>query len=230
LGHYNRAANFADQALRIRAVKLRPGHLEFAFSWLNLANVPIEQQLYPDAAELLEKTLSVFRASVGEEHEHTAIYLPNFGRLRLAQQRLAEADSCLAQSMSIHNKLSGGTSLNAVFAANHLADVRTEQTQFEESDALLNKSLQVRESKLSPGHPHIALSLTVSAGFAPARVCKLMPEQYYKRALAIRAAALPFQHPHRARLLEDHAALLATTDRSSACSPRTNGGLRREIP
>jgi len=40
-------------------------------------------------------------------------------------------------------------------------------------------------------------------------------EGYYKRALAIREAALPLQHPHRAKLLEDYAALLTASGRSA---------------
>src|SRR5712672_919689 len=57
----------------------------------------------PGAAALLKKALSVFRASLGEEHEHTAICLSNFGKLHLAQRSLPEANSCSAQSMLIHD-------------------------------------------------------------------------------------------------------------------------------
>jgi Tfp pilus assembly protein PilF len=46
-------------------------------------------------------------------------------------------------------------------------------------------------------------------------------EEYYKRALAIREAALPMEHPHRAKLLENYAALLAATGRSAEAADYT---------
>jgi tetratricopeptide (TPR) repeat protein len=154
---------------------------------------------------------------LGPDHPEVSASLMNFAMLQssLGKNREAEADSCLAQSMLIHNQLSGGTSLNAVFAANHLADVRTEQSQFEEADTLLNKSLQVRESKLPPEHPHLALSLHSLGRLRARQGLSADAERYYKRALAIRAAALPLQHPHRAKLLEDFAALFTLSGRSA---------------
>jgi tetratricopeptide (TPR) repeat protein len=93
-----------------------------------------------------------------------------------------------------------------------------EQSRFEEADALVNKSLQVRESKLPAGHPHLALSLHSLGRLRARQGLHADTEQYYKRALAIREAALPLEHPHRAKLLDDYAALFAITGRSTAAA------------
>jgi hypothetical protein len=71
--------------------------------------------------------------------------------------------------------------------------------------------LQVRESKLPPGHPHVALSLHSLGRVRARQGLSADAERYYKRALAIREAALPLQHPHRAKLLEDFAVLLTAS-------------------
>ena len=83
------------------------------------------------------------------------------------------------------------------------------------------RSLQVRESRLPPGHPYLALS-SHSLGRLRERQGQVSEaELFYKQALAIREAALPFEHPHRAKLLEDYAALLAATGRSSEAADYT---------
>jgi tetratricopeptide (TPR) repeat protein len=90
------------------------------------------------------------------------------------------------------------------------------------------RSLQVRESKLPPGHPYLALS-SHSLGRLRERQGQVSEAEFlYKQALAIREAALPFEHPHRAKLLEDYAALLTATGRSSEAADYTAQAAARE--
>jgi tetratricopeptide (TPR) repeat protein len=76
--------------------------------------------------------------------------------------------------------------------------------------------MAIKEKRLSPEHPDIAVSLNNLANLLRTQAKYVEAEPQYRRALAIREKTLGPEHPLVAEVLEDLAKLFRATGRDDA--------------
>jgi len=161
-----------------------------------------------DARHLLEAALKT-AGQLPRYWKMLAFTYDEFASLSIAEGKYAEAEQFRRSGLLLREKFDGPRAAETVIATSSLATLLDD----------LGKS-----TKAEPPHRHAVQMLQGLPGFASEtcnsmnnyarclhKLGRAMPSDVYKRALAIREAALPLEHPYRANLLDDFAALLTAS-------------------
>ncbi len=80
---------------------------DIAVALSEMANIRIVEHKYADAMVLLEQTITISRASLGEAHPSVGIHLRDLARVLLAQLRYEDAVSMFSKAAQILEKALG---------------------------------------------------------------------------------------------------------------------------
>jgi non-specific serine/threonine protein kinase/serine/threonine-protein kinase len=112
--------------------------LEMGYAYTGLA-------LYQQAAELLERSLALRTAVLGERHKDVAGTLVALGLVRLDEARYADAESLFTRAYAVFQGLGLGDSASGLAAARDLGIVYSRQGRFAEAEPLLGRVIRVLE-------------------------------------------------------------------------------------
>jgi serine/threonine protein kinase/Tfp pilus assembly protein PilF len=147
--NYNRAQQCFEEALEIYR---RATVTDIASVLNNLANVFTMRHDYPKAEQLYREAVDKARASYGDSHPKTALYLRNLGDVLRGQDKLDEADAVHSESLAVRANLLGELHPLLADSLERLAIVKNLEQRWPEAEALYRKALILRR-KQAPDEP-----------------------------------------------------------------------------
>ena len=121
-----------------------------------MGNVYAKLGLYPQAAPLLEESLAVRTAGLGERHLDVARSLESLGGLYGRQGRYDEAERLFRRALAIRQSLQGAEHFDVAESLVGLALVEWSRGHYEAFEPLARRVLAIRERRLGPDHPDLA--------------------------------------------------------------------------
>ncbi len=180
---------------------------------LTIGDVYRKLGLFADAEGLLERSLEIRRAELGEVHPDVAASLQALATVYGNQARFEEAGDLQARAIDVEEQLYGREDPRVGRSLTDLGVVLLRGGELNEAQAVLERSLVIKETALGPDDPELATTLTNLASVHRRRRELDDAERLYARALEIREAGLPGDHPDVARSLNSLAMVYSTQGR-----------------
>jgi tetratricopeptide (TPR) repeat protein/tRNA A-37 threonylcarbamoyl transferase component Bud32 len=174
--------------------------------------------LYKEARPLLEETLALRRARLGNGHPDVGASLLHLGALAQAEHR-PEAEALFQEALAIQEKALGPDAAAVADTLNNLGIQAGYAADWDKAEPLFRRALRIREKALGPRDPAVAATLNNLAFVALSKNRPAEAEALLRRGLAIREAALPADHPDLAVNLEALAVLYHNLGRSAEAEP-----------
>ena len=135
-------------------------HLQYAVHLNNLAMLLHEMGQNAEAVELLQQTLQIRQAKLGDKHESVAQCLLNIGSIYYADQNLAAAGPLFRQALDIFESAGGGGQPLTRLARTNLGLTLLAERKFDEAEALLRTDLDWTKKEFGENRKEYAESLS----------------------------------------------------------------------
>ncbi|MEE9503147.1 MAG: serine/threonine-protein kinase [Candidatus Aminicenantaceae bacterium] len=175
--------------------------------------------IYAQAAQILEKSLSLKRKVYGEEHLEVAASLHTLAVLYDTQGKYQEAESLFRQSLAIKEKILEEDHPEVAKSLNSIAVVNWNQGKYTEAEPLFQKSLAIKEKALGPDDPEVGNTLTNLGALYHLQSKFEEAEPLFKRALAISEKVLGQDHPDVAASLNNLGSLYEDMGKREEAEP-----------
>ena len=180
---------------------------------LTIGDVYRKLGLFADAEGLLERSLEIRRAELGEVHPDVAASLQALATVYGNQDRYEEAADHQRAALEIEERLHGPEDLRVGGGLTDLGVILLRGGELDEAQEVLERSLAIKEVALGPDDTELAATLVNLASVHRRRRELDDAERLYARALEIREAGLPEDHPDVARSLNSLAMVYSTQGR-----------------
>ena len=186
---------------------------------------------YDSARPLLERSLAVRRATLGDTHPSVGDSLSHLGDLLYLMGKYEEAEGALRQALAIHDATAGRESAAAATDLHLLGAVLVDRGDPRHGRALFEKALDIRRRVLAPEDPDIAESLSGLAYAASEAGEFEEMERRHGEALALLRKAFGDRHPRIALGLNNLAVAVDNRGRyeEAARLHREALAMRREL-
>ncbi|MFL5587291.1 MAG: CHAT domain-containing protein [Ktedonobacteraceae bacterium] len=114
---------------------------------------------YEQAERLLQQTLDIRRAALGEQHPEVAISLNNLALLYKLVGNYTQGESLYQQALKTWRMALGEEHPHVADALDNLATLYTAMGNYAQAEPLLWQALAIRRKTLGKEHPDVALSL-----------------------------------------------------------------------
>ncbi len=176
-----------------------------------------ELGLYGPARPLLERSVELRTALLGEEHLEVAASLQDLADLY--QRSGGEAEPLYRRALAIREEALGPDHPLVADVLSNLAVLHARRGQFDRAEELLERALSIRERAVGPDHTDVAKALNNLAGVYQYTGRLEEAEPLHRRALEIRTRALPADHPDLAASLNALASLYTAQQRWEEAVP-----------
>ena len=174
---------------------------------------------YPEATELVKRSLALAERQYGPDHPDVGALLNNLATLHQAQGRYLEAEPLFKRALAIAEKARGPDHADVGTALNNLALLYRVQGRYVEAEPLYQRALAVREKALGPDHLDLASSLNNLALLYQARGRYIEAEPLLKRALVVAEKALGANHARVGTALNNLGDLYRVQGRPAEAEP-----------
>ncbi|MCA9716998.1 MAG: tetratricopeptide repeat protein [Myxococcales bacterium] len=197
-GEYDKALDFQQRALQLRARSYGDEHPKVAESLSDLGALLTRLERYDEALASLQRALEIRRAAFGEQHPRVAASLNNLGALYISTGELEAAERAHQQALEIKRQTLGEHHPSVAVTRHNLGWLAHKRERYEDALTQYQAALEILERVVPDDHPDLALTLN-AMGVALKRLGRLDEALVaYRRALEIRARALPEHHPQLA--------------------------------
>jgi tetratricopeptide (TPR) repeat protein/tRNA A-37 threonylcarbamoyl transferase component Bud32 len=115
--------------------------------------------LYPEAAPLVERSMTLRREQFGNRNAAVAESMTELADVYQRQGHYARADTLLRSALELRRELHGARSLEAARTLDRLATVLEQQSRYQDAEPLYREALAIRTERLGPRHLDVAESL-----------------------------------------------------------------------
>jgi serine/threonine-protein kinase len=191
LGRNEEGEGYMRRALVLYEREKGPNDLGLIVPLYRLADaVANDHQDYGEAARLMERSLAIAKASLGEGHPRTAYALEMLGGLESRRGNFAKAEQLSRLSVEIFDRTLGGRAVEVADAHADLAKVYSRVGRWADAEAAERTAITVYKNALGRAHP--------AYGGAIAGLCEIHlhagrlaeAEKECRETLAIRQNAL----------------------------------------
>jgi tetratricopeptide (TPR) repeat protein len=211
---------FLNTSHEINVAELGPDHPDVAANLNDLASLHLTTGHYKQALPLLERTLSIIKAthdadqpSVAASLNNLAFLHQNMGQYRLALPLFEQALSIMEATLDSDHQATVAACLN------NLASLHSAMGQHELALPLQKQALAIRETTLGHDHPDVAQSLCNLASLHQTMDEHTRALPLFERSLKIREVALGLNHPDVAVSLSNLASLHKATGQHDEALP-----------
>lgn len=217
-GEFEQALAACVRSVELSLALFGDAHPSYASTLNNAALLhKVHRQDYDAAAQLYERALHAYAASVGERHTSYLTAASNLALARKKQGRLDEAEQLLTEVVAAHREAAqrakddlsrpGGAADQAAVAAAaalslplassllSLGGVLCDRGSFDRAIALQKESLALLKRRFGIEHPATATAINNLAYTLKSSGDLATAQTLYESALAIRSANLPPSHP-----------------------------------
>ncbi len=166
----------------------------------------------PDAENLVQDSLKIYKQTLGDEHEYAAFCRMGLSLIYKQQGHDEEAGQCFSEC---ERQMKGAARLEYLESFKDighslffLSRQHFRQGRLEDAQVLFRYALLSETWELWPYHPFVGHSLHLLAGLYAAQGMFGEAEHIYKKALALRQSVLGDQHPTVATTAHSLAKLL----------------------
>ncbi len=184
-----------------------------------LGRLFLNKALLAEAEPLMERAVTIFEGSLGEQHTNVAVALNNLATLFQATNRLGEAEPLMERVVTIFEISLGEQHPNVAVALNNLAQLLKATNRLAEAEPLMRRALAIDEQSFGATHPNVAIRLNNLAQLLQATNRLAEAEPLMRRALAIDEQSFGATHPNVARDLNNLAGLLQDTNWLAEAEP-----------
>lgn len=110
---------------------------------LNLGDVRFQQGRWPEAEQLLVRSLALYRKTLGEKDPRTAAALNHLGALYVAQHRMPEAESMLRQSVDVQRASLNPKDPQLAASLSNLVKLYLLQQRYREAEPVAREILEI---------------------------------------------------------------------------------------
>ena len=177
------------------------------------------QGAYDRAEEWCERSVTICRSRLGEEHTSVATSLNNLAALYDAQGRYEEAEPFLLEALEMNKRMLGEEHPSVATSIHWLAFLYYRQGRYEKAEPLYIEALEMYKKLLGEEHPDVARSLNNLAALYRSQGRYSEAEPLYVEALAMRKKLLGEEHPDVATSMNDLANLYKSQGRYEEAEP-----------
>jgi serine/threonine protein kinase/tetratricopeptide (TPR) repeat protein len=215
-GEYEAARAMHERALRILETSYGPDNVAVTYVLTDLAKVFMHLGEFERARPLYERNLAIRERAYGPDHPHTGWALMGLGRLLMRTGEYERAQELLERSLAVFD---AADRTSRVYTINSYGPLLVLLGDFERAAQLYELSLQILEEHFEPNHLELAKTLHGLAALHRQQGRYDLAEPLLERALAIRRAKLPPDHPDLTEILIE----LDQLRRDPANIPRGDG-------
>ena len=196
-GRYSQAEPLLKRSLAMTEKAFGAEHPNTVAALHGLARLCRAQGRYSEAEPLFERSLAIREKTVGPKHPDTAATLHELAYLFREMRRTAEAEPLINRALSIYEKSIGPEHPTTAMALDELARLHLAHGRVSEAELLLKRALPICERAGGVHYMGWILDLAVLVGLSTGQPAQA--EAAAQRALALRCANLPADHPEIAR-------------------------------
>jgi tetratricopeptide (TPR) repeat protein len=204
---FREAVNTAARICELTRQRSGEGHLDYAASLNNLAELQQELADYAAAERLYSQALAISEAAPERDRRLASGILGNLGQLYHAIGRFDAAEPLLRRALEVARDACGETGRELATALNALARFHEATGQFPQAEPLFREALEVLQRSVPGDDPDLATALNnlgaLHASMGRFRDAKPLLEQ----GLAIRRQVLGHYHDDTAQSLSNLAAV-----------------------
>ncbi|MFC1572212.1 tetratricopeptide repeat protein [Candidatus Eisenbacteria bacterium] len=163
---------------------------------------------FSTADSLFRRSLSVYKALLGDVHPRVMRVLNNLAFVYHEQGKASEAEETLRQVLALRRQLPEGYDEDLAESLNNLAGVLIKQGKEEEAEPLLQEALVLKRRVYGLKHPSVAISLVNLAALLHGLGQFEDAEPAYREALDLSREIYGEEHPRVARILNNYASHL----------------------
>jgi serine/threonine-protein kinase len=186
-----RARELLDRGAERVRTELRDQPLVRARLMGVIGRIDLQLGLYREAEPLFAEALALRERQLGPESLEVAESLHDLGRARLLQSRV-DAEPLLRQAVALREKILGPDDPAVAEALQTLGTFLSRIPASQEAAPVLRRALQILEAR--PPSPELA-SVVYELAVAQRRDQPVEAEALFRRALALRQALFPPDHP-----------------------------------
>jgi serine/threonine-protein kinase len=154
LGRNEEGERYMRQALALYEREKGPNNLNLIVPLNRLAEaVAADREDYADAARLMERSLAIARASLGEAHPRTAYALEMLGGMESRRGNFAKAERLSRLAVEIFGRTFGRRDVSVADAYADLAKVYSRAGRWIDAEAAQRIAITVFETSLGRAHP-----------------------------------------------------------------------------
>jgi ankyrin repeat protein/tetratricopeptide (TPR) repeat protein len=214
-GNYPEAVKQIEAALRL-AEAFGPNDRRLDRTLSFLARLYHDQGRYGNAEVLYKRVLAIEEKTLESDHPGLSTTLNALAENYYAQGRYAEAEPLFQRALAIREEVMNPENESLARTLSNLALVYAAQGKFAKAEPLFQRALAItKKKKRSLRNPTLAQTLNNLALLYAAQGKYAEAEPLFQRALVMREGVLGTEHPDVATSLEDYAAMLRKTGRTS---------------
>ena len=170
--------------LRLQEKALYKNHPYTAYTLRSLSSIYQQQSRYDEAADALDKAITVMLDSHGENDKAMAPFFVDIGKLNTARGNLEKSEIYYEKAMSLINISYGPNHLYTATVLVGLAELYTAQGRYSEAETVINRAIATQEKYYGNDH-----HLVVPSWLTKAKLCQINgdhaeAENLIRRALA----------------------------------------------
>ncbi len=201
LGHWDRAENLLEQALRLR--QANGAEADVVESLRHVAGLRLSLGDLQVAATLSEQALEQSRRLFTPPHAEIAANLHGLGEVRQTQQRLAESETLFQEALAMQLELFGSEHRSVAMTLGDLGFLFQAMGELDEAESRLRQAIHLWRQLMGPSHPQVAINLASLALVHRARADYAGAEKLLEEVLAMQREHLGDGHPDVAMTLGD---------------------------
>ncbi|QOJ15202.1 MAG: serine/threonine protein kinase [Planctomycetia bacterium] len=184
-----------------------------------IGNTYRELALYPEAARMLEPTVSLARALHPEDHPSKAYALINVAILMEHRGDLSGADALSREALEMLQRIFPGDHADVVVALFNRAQLYRARDELEQAETLYRESLAMHQRLSAGDHQNVVVALNALGSMHRRRRDWAAAEGLDREALAMSQRLFPGDHPFVAMSLDNLANSLRRMNRIDEAEP-----------
>ena len=154
-GSYNKAIPLLEEAVRLQSGPDSPA-LDLAASLKELADTHFYAGHYDTCDALTQRTLSMHRRILGDQHPLVADDLINLGAVQFERGHYVEAERFYRQALAINRGWYGNDNPETASTLSMLGRALVFEQRYDEAIELIEQALAIQEHVYGPDHPRVA--------------------------------------------------------------------------
>ncbi len=195
LGLYEEAKQAYDKELSTRQQVQPADHADILRSQYRVSDALWRLSSYPEAVELISRTLEKQQAEFGKKSTDTMSSMNMLALCYQAQGKTSEATGIFAELVELRTEVHGAEANETLLAINNLASSYDRASRFQEANQLYQSNLEKQLEKNGDEHPHTALAKQSLANNLRALGEFEEAIRLYREVLEYRQASLGESHP-----------------------------------
>ena len=159
--------------------------------------------LYRRAEVLAQRSLDIYRRTLGEKNYQTMRAANNLGNILYDEGRYPESEKLYRETLEIRRELLGPEHLETLMSMNNLANSLFEEGHYTESEKLYRDALDIARRVLGPEHRQTVIQMGNLVNVLAAQGRNAEAETLCREVLEVRRRTLGPEHQDTLRSMND---------------------------